>query len=236
MGKRRALGTALTALLIAPPAPTLAVTTEIAYWDMNEPPGATQMLDVSGHGLDGRIGPEVGTGVTNGMDVGYRFTRLQPDTPPTHPDHLVVVPDHPALNPGDRDFSVTLRLRTTNHFGNIIQKGQATVAGGNFKLQIPNGRVECVFRGDRGTIETVAPYSINDGDWHVVTCVRVRTGVALAIDGQRVAGKKGWTGYIANHWPLSIGGKSQCDQKVVGCDYYAGDLDYVTIQVADAEF
>ena len=31
-------------------------------------------------------------------------------------------------------------------------------------------------------------------------------------------------------WPLSIGGKTDCDQRDVGCDYYAGDLDWVEIE------
>ncbi|KUL28933.1 laminin G domain-containing protein [Actinoplanes awajinensis] len=204
----------------------------VAYWAMNESPGANRMSDSSGNGLDGQIGGEVGLGVTTAGATGYRFDRLEPDTPPTHPGHLVVVPDDSALDPGDRDYAVTLRLRTTGHFGNIVQKGQSTTEGGNFKLQIPNGRVECSFRGDRGVLEAIAPYAINDGDWHVVTCVRVSTGVALAIDGQRVAGRQGWTGTISNNWPLTIGGKLDCDQRTVGCDYYAGDLDYVSVETA----
>ncbi|WP_436529733.1 laminin G domain-containing protein [Actinoplanes sp. HUAS TT8] len=206
--------------------------TSVAYWPMNEPAGATVMSDSSGNGLDGQIGDEVGAGVTAQGSTGYRFDRLEPDTPPPHPGHLVVVPDDPALNPGDRDFAVTLRLRTTGHFGNIIQKGQSTTEGGNFKLQIPNGKVQCSFRGDHGVLEADAPYAINDGDWHVVTCVRVSTGVALAIDGQRVAGRQGWTGTIRNNWPLTIGGKLDCDQRTVGCDYYAGDIDYTEINSA----
>ena len=204
----------------------------VALWALNEAPGSERMVDSSGNGLHGRIGAEVGTGLTLGGDVGYRFERLEPDTPPARPGHLVVVPDDSALDPGEADYVVTVRLRTTNKFGNIIQKGQATVSGGNFKLQIPNGRVECTFRGAAAFMEVVAPYSINDGDWHVVQCARVRAGVLLMIDGTRVAARTGWTGRIANSWPVSIGGKLECDQRDVGCDYYAGDLDYIAIEAA----
>ena len=54
---------------------------------------------------------------------------------PARPDHL----RHPgadagALDPGDRDYAVTLRLRTTHKFGNVIQKGQAKAYGGNVKM------------------------------------------------------------------------------------------------------
>ncbi|MFI1988503.1 laminin G domain-containing protein [Actinoplanes sp. NPDC020271] len=224
---------ATTILLTGTPMPAHAsAVATIAYWGMDEPYGATRMSDSSGNRLDGQIGGEVGTGTAVRGATGYRFDRLEPDTPPAHPGHLVVVPDDPAMNPGARDFAVTLRLRTTGHFGNIIQKGQSATEGGNFKLQIPNGKVQCSFRGDRGVLEADAPYAINDGAWHVVTCVRVSTGVALAIDGQRVAGRQGWTGAIRNNWPLTIGGKLDCDQRTVGCDYYAGDLDYVSLATA----
>jgi hypothetical protein len=201
----------------------------IALYEMNERAGARTMVDSSGHGLDGVIGSEVITGVGAGNATGYRFTRLQPDTPPTHPRHLATVGSSPALNPGERDFAVTVRLRTQYHFGNIVQKGQATVDGGNFKLQIPNGIVQCLFRGDRGSLIVSSRSRLNDGGWHTVRCERTADGLSLAVDGRVEAQRQGHTGYIANSWPLSIGGKTACDQVDVGCDYYAGDLDYVEL-------
>jgi Laminin G domain len=201
----------------------------VASWAMDEPAGSRTMYDSSGHGLDGRIGGEVGVGSGYAGALGYRFARLDPDTPPTHPQHLVTVPSSRWLDPGDGDFAVTMRLRTTYQFGNIIQKGQATVPGGSWKLQIPNGYVQCWFRGSAGSVLVTAPRKINDGDWHVVRCERTDDRVSLDIDDRPVAEKYGATGWIANSWPLSIGGKTECDQRTVGCDYYAGDLDYVAI-------
>ncbi|MDR6316349.1 hypothetical protein J3R03_000545 [Actinoplanes couchii] len=204
----------------------------MAAWTMGEPSGSTWMVDSSGRGHHGRIGHEVGVGMFDGVAVGYRFERLEPDTPPTRPGHLVNVPDHSDLDPGDRDFVVTLRLKTTHKFGNVIQKGQATVPGGNWKIQLPNGRATCTFRGSKGTIELIAPDRINDGGWHLVRCSRLASGVYLAVDGQVVAAREGRVGTIDNDWPVSIGGKPDCDQIKVGCDYYAGDLDWVVIQGA----
>jgi hypothetical protein len=201
----------------------------IAYWSMNEPAGARAMIDGTGHGLRGSIGGEVGTGTRVSGATGYRFERLEPDTPPTHPRHLVTVPDSSLLDPGTRDYAVTLRLRTTGSFGNIIQKGQATVSGGNFKLQIPSGIVQCLFRGSSGQVIVQAPRRINDGRWHLVRCERTSSAVTLAVDGSTVARRAGRTGRIANSWPLSIGGKTACDQIDVGCDYFVGDLDWVQI-------
>src|SRR3954454_22205808 len=71
----------------------------IAMWDMDESSGSRTMYDSSGHGIDGRIGSEVGR-----SGDGYRFGRLDPDTPPAHPGHLVVVPDDRELDPGTRDY------------------------------------------------------------------------------------------------------------------------------------
>jgi hypothetical protein len=230
---RTALLTCLFLLATGPDAAAAsAEDVRMAVWPMDETAGSTWMTDISGRGHHGQIGPEVGTGLTAGYEMGYRFERLEPDTPPARPGHLVSVADHSDLDPGDRNFAVTIRLRTTHKFGNIIQKGQATVTGGSWKVQLPNGRATCTYRGARGTIELIAPYKINDGDWHVVRCVRLREGVVLSIDGFRAAWREGWTGTISNDWPVTIGGKPDCDQIEVGCDYYAGDLDWIKIEAA----
>jgi concanavalin A-like lectin/glucanase superfamily protein len=205
----------------------------VAIWDMNEPAGSATMADSGGADLNGTIGGEVGAGTEVDGARGYRFGRLQPDTPPTHPQHLVTVPAAAGLDPGTGDFAVTVRLRTTYQFGNVIQKGQSTVPGGNWKIQIPNGHPQCIFRGSMGTMLASAPGAVNDGGWHTVVCLRDAAGLWLSIDGARVAGRAGHTGRITNTWPLSIGGKSSCDQIDVGCDYFAGDIDYVRIDAGE---
>ncbi|MEU4237448.1 laminin G domain-containing protein [Actinoplanes sp. NPDC026619] len=225
--------TASIAAVTAGAAPAQATNWEtVAVWSMDEPAGARVMEDSSGNGLHGGIGSEVFTGRSAGSSQGYGFGRLEPDTPPARPAHLVVVPDYAALDPGDRDYAVSLRLRTRNQFGNVIQKGQATVAGGSFKMQIPGGKVQCWFRGSAGQVLVTAPRPINDGDWHTVMCMRYRSGVSVLIDGVTAASKPGATGTISNAWPLSIGGKTTCDQIEVGCDYFGGDVDWVKIHAA----
>jgi len=232
-GRRAVFATliASTIVAVAAPAAGAAGPSTVASWAMDEGRGARVMPDGSGHGLNGSIGNEVRTGTVVNGSTGYRFDRLQPDEPPPHPGHLVTVPDNPALDPGNRDYQVTVRLRTTHHFGNIVQKGQATVAGGNFKLQMPNGRMQCLFRGSRGSLMVTAKRSVNDGAWHTVQCERAPDAVILRIDGVVESRANGRTGTIANSWPVSIGGKTSCDQVDVGCDYYAGDIDRVSIDV-----
>jgi hypothetical protein len=213
---------------LAGPAASASAATDydVAYWRMAESAGERVMYDSSGNGQDGRVGSEVGQ-----TGDAYEFARLEPDTPPAHPQHLVVVPDNAELDPGTRDYAIEMRLRTVHQFGNIIQKGQATVAGGSFKLQIPNGRVQCWFRGSAGSVLVTAPRPINDGGWHTVRCDRDHEGVHLSIDERTVAQGWGWTGSISNSWPISIGGKTDCNQVDVGCDYFAGDIDYVAVEV-----
>jgi hypothetical protein len=202
----------------------------VASWRMDERPGARTMADSTGNGLDGRVGREIRTGVRVDGATAYHFDRLPPDTPPTHPEHLAMVDDSHELDPGDRDFAITVRLRTTGKFGNIVQKGQAAARGGNFKMQIPSGIAQCHFRGSRTTVQVASRSRLNDGRWHTVRCVRTGSGLQMDVDGRTVARKSGWTGAIANSWPLTVGGKTGCDQHKVGCDYYAGDLDYIDVE------
>ena len=232
MRTRRSLAVVVTVgtVLIAPAAAAGSPEDRpVAVWEMNEGAGGETMMDSSGNGLHGRIGDEVHTGTHVSNAVGYRFDRLEPNEPPARPEHLVLVPDADLLNPGTDDYAVTVRLRTTHKFGNIIQKGQATTGGGNFKMQIPSGIVECVYRGSSRSIQVSSKQRLNDGDWHTVTCARTGDEVTLTVDGSTEAHRYGWTGRIDNTWPVSIGGKSGCDQIDVGCDYYAGDLDQVVI-------
>ena len=229
---RRTLAVVLTtasALIGTAAAAHAAATHPVALWTMNESPGARTMLDSSGNGLHGSIGGE----------VAHRRPGQRRDRLPVHPARRrtrrrrirgtwSTVPDSSALDPGTRDYAVTVRLRTTYQFGNIIQKGQATAAGGNFKMQIPSGIVQCLFRGSSGSRWCPRRAPINDGRWHTVRCERTGTGWRC-VDGSTVARASGWTGRISNSWPVSIGGKTSCDQIEVGCDYYAGDIDYVEI-------
>jgi len=209
-----------------------AATTPVAVWEMNEAAGARTMVDSSGHGLNGTIGTEVMTGQVVDGATAYRFERLKPNTPPAHPEHLITVPDNVNLDPGTRDFAVTVRIRTTANFGNIIQKGQSGAKGGYFKFQNPNGVVQCLFRGSAGSIAVGSGRPINDGQWHTIRCERTANAVTMTVDGVLATRRNGATGNISNTWPLSIAGKVKCDQIEVTCDYYPGLIDRIQIDAS----
>ena len=203
-----------------------AANTTLALWQMNEKPGSTVLVDSSGNGINGKIGSEV---ILNG--AVHQFPFLKPNTPPAHPNHPDQVTDA-RLNPGTRDFSITLRMKWTNAFGNIIQKGQSGTVGGYFKLQAPNGLVQCLFRGSTGNAGVGSGRALNDGLWHVITCTRTAAALTMVVDGVQTGTLKHATGNISNTGSLSIAGKLSCDQITVTCDYFTGQIDYVQIKTS----
>ena len=126
-----------------------------------------------------------------------------------------------------------MRLRTTHSFGNVIQKGQSGSAGGYFKLQQPNGKISCLFRGSAGgSTASSGTTRVNDGQWHTVRCERSSASVVMTVDGVVTGRNRNPTGSIANARPITIAGKLNCDQVQTTCDYFAGDLDYVKIETS----
>lgn len=229
-----ALGGALAAVLAGFGAggvvPAAGATTTVADWEMNESSGATVMTDSSGHGITGAIGSKVTTGITYSGAKGFRFSYAKPNTPPAQPDKLVVVPDNDLLDPGTSDFVITIRYRTTHGFGNVVQKGQATSGGGQWKLQAPNGILQCVWTGSLRKAAQGSPKALDDGQWHTVVCENTGSKIGMSVDGGSMRWVAKTTGSIANTKPVTIGGKKDCDQVNVTCDYFAGDIDYIRIQ------
>jgi hypothetical protein len=217
------------ALIAATPAMASAATTS-GLWNMNEPRGSTVMTDSSGNGLHGTVGSDVRTGVVAAGATGYNFPYLLPNKPPARPQHLVTVPSNAKLNPDAGTYAVTVRYRTTQNFGNILQKGQNATPGGYWKFEQPNGIVACLFKDANGRQKAVrSKIALNDGRWHTVKCERSATAVTMYVDGARHNRLAGTTGTIANSNELAIGGKSRCDQYRTTCDYFVGDIDYVRI-------
>jgi hypothetical protein len=207
----------------------------VADWEMNEGSGATVMLDSSGNGLNGTIGSAVQTNFHFDGATGYHWVFTSPTNPPPKPERLVVVGNDNRLNPGTGDYAVTMRFRTTKTFGNIIQKGQAGAAGGYWKWEIPHGVLKCVFRGVNSSGKFIrkelnSPTALNNGQWHTVRCERTSTKVTMTIDGTTTITANGQSGSITNTVPLTIAGKSNCDQVNTTCDYFTGDIDWVKIE------
>jgi hypothetical protein len=215
---------------VTPVIPAHAAVT-VGAWEMNEAPGATVLVDSSGNGYNGTIG----TGIQlNGSYFNWPFR--SPTAPPADKQRLALIPHRDVLNPGTGNYSVWFRYRTTQHFGNIIQKGQGGATGGYFKIENPSGYIECKFRGRKpdGTWAAKvvkSPTVLSDGNWHNILCERTSTSLKLYVDGMLVSSRTGSTGNIVNTRPISIAGKLNCNNLPGGttCDYFTGSVDYVRI-------
>jgi hypothetical protein len=219
---------AVVALTTASPAGA-AVTQTLALWNMNAPVGSTVLVDAGPNNIAGTVG----AGVT--LNGAYHDFPYVPggDGGQVAPQHLDLV-SSPLLNPGTRDYAITVRLRFTLALGNPLQKGQTRTSGGFFKIQLDDGggKILCSFVSPTGNASVWSSMTINDGAWHVVTCTRTATRVSVTVDGTVAGTIAHATGNISNTWPLAFGGKSKCDQVTVFCDYFTGQIDYVQIQTS----
>lgn len=203
-----------------------AAGTQVLDLKLNESAGATVARDASGQGHHGTIGSHV---KMNGSFADW--DRHSPSEGISYGlKHLITIPDaaNGSLDPGSGNFSITLRFRTSNSFGNVLQKGQATTPGGQVKFQIPKGKLSCMFKTASGTATASSGTRLlNDNAWHVVRCDRTPTSVTMYVDGVRTSRINHSTGNLNNTKPWSIGGKPQCNGATVSCDYFAGEIDYV---------
>jgi hypothetical protein len=195
---------------------------------LNEAAGAKTAVDSSGMGHHGTIGSHVA------MRGAYaRFDYHSPSEGISYGnEHLIKIPDaaDSSLDPGSGKFSVELRYRTKHNFGNVLQKGQATTYGGQVKFEQPNGKMTCMFKTPEGRATAWSGATpLNDGNWHTVRCDRTPTSVAMYVDGVKTSHIYKTTGTLNNSNPWVLGGKDSCAGVNVGCDYFAGDIDYVRL-------
>ena len=199
-------------------------------YQFNEAAGAKTALDASGMGHNGAIGSHVRS---NGSWADW--DRHPPGEGVYYgADHLVMVPDERdgSLDPDGENFTIEFRIRTTDKFGNILQKGQARTWGGQVKFQQPKGYISCMFKSPSSRASTRSKTFTSDGQWHVIRCERTADKVELYVDGVLSNRIRKPSGTINNSKPWTIGGKFDCDTSLSttgadSCDYFPGDLDYV---------
>ena len=233
VGLMAGLGVAVTSVLgfvAATPATGYEL---VANWQMEETSGSV-MTDSSGNGFDGVIGPKVVLG--EATPEGNKAYRFKGDWWIVDDERLIQIPDDPRLDPGAGTFKVSLRVKTGALDPNITQKGQANTVGGYWKFVVKKGWPRCHFRDANhktlaiGFVNSTNPDTkVSDGEWHTISCARTATGVQVTIDDLSKF-KRGSIGPIDNDFPMVIGGKLACDYVTVTCDYYAGAIDWVTVE------
>ncbi|MFZ2501541.1 MAG: LamG-like jellyroll fold domain-containing protein, partial [Nocardioides sp.] len=223
-------GNQKTGTLAVTVSPTAASTTVI--YDMNEAANATTMVDTGGNGLNGVINQAgLDTGVVVLGATAYSWAYTGPIAPPAKPERVITVSDHALLDAGNDTFTIELRYRTNTSFGNVTQKGQAASVGGQWKIQQPDGYPSCLFRNDTDQMAVQSTVSLSDNQWHVVRCIRTGDSVRMYVDDvyQGVKNSAVPIGPIDNSVPLTIGGKLNCDQIEITCDYFTGQIDYLKL-------
>jgi hypothetical protein len=215
-----ALCTAVITVASAGSASAVANNT-VGLWNYNEAAGARVAADSSGFNQRGTVGSDIRTG--GGI---YRF----PTVSGVRKSHLVIVPSTARLNPGSSEYAVTVRFKTTRALSNVVQKGQATVSGGFWKVEVAGGRAKCLFRAGNGTQRGVgSSVRVDNGAFHTVRCERNAGSTRVIVDGVVRGSTTGFTSSISNSWAVVTGGKSSCGGGVT-CDYFVGDIDYVRVQ------
>jgi hypothetical protein len=144
--------------------------------------------------------------------------------------------DHEDLNPGGREFGVTVVFRlpadtsTLPDTPNMAQKGTFGDAG-QWKMQLKPGpaSVQCRFKGTTGaSLLTSAVKDVDDGAWHSATCWRSGTSVGVIVDGTETT-TTAPTGIIANSRRMLLGNKTLRSST----DQFPGEIGYVAIATGD---
>ena len=203
----------------------------VARWEMNEIAGSTSMIDSSGRAHHGAISKDATSAGLQLNGSYYSWSARCRDCPPTALARVVQVPDSSELEIPDPNVAYTLEFRfsTTTAYGNMMQKGQSDSSGGQIKVQDPVN-LSCVFKGASGrTVVARGSKPLNDGAWHTVACIHTSSAVSQWVDGVLVARTTAGAGRIDNDMPFVIGGKTLCDQRSVGCDYFTGLVDWTRI-------
>ena len=214
-----ALGTLVVALVLAA-SPAWAMLVKAADWRMDETSG--QMTDSSGNGNHG-----------NPTDVARTGSAYVFDGSTSR----VAVPDNNSLDPVGED--VTLRASVAVPDGamdddsyDVVRKGLSTTAGGDYKMEIKRasdptvGNLNCVFKGNVGTVNRLANVDVVDGGWHTLECAKTSNSVVARVDGVSYA-KAGTVGAIANDKETLIGAKTTDPFD----DVFEGSMDSVGVDI-----
>jgi hypothetical protein len=206
----------------------------VAHWQMDEPAGASVMLDsASGGAHDGRI-VNVVTGAAGLVpDGGSAYTFNEATS-------YVEVAEDDRLDPGTAPISLTATVQAvdgamSDDSYDLVRKGVVTTKGGYWKMEIKRtpdasvGRLHCVFKGvmpdgSRQMVKRLAKPDLVDGGIHTVQCVRSGNTVTAVVDGKPYTTNKP-TGSIANNQPVILGAK------LAGDDVLRGSLDEVIIEI-----
>jgi hypothetical protein len=196
----------------------------LGHWTLDEI-GSPTAFDSSGYGNHGTNYNVIGDG------RGYAFNGV---------NSRVVVPTSASLNPGSANFSFGATVSMTSppspvgETYDVLRKGLATTAGGDYKIEVKNvngkALARCVVKsfrtnGTKVLAAVLGTTSLADGKQHVVTCVKTSTSITLRVDSlaARTKSYSGGLGSVANTSVLALGAKGE-DTANTGFDWFKGTI------------
>jgi hypothetical protein len=222
---RRLIVTMLAAMALALPASAHAATV-VGEWPFDEGSGPVAH-DISGSGLDGRLGVEAGPDGADPLWVpGIAGSALRFDG-----GDAVVVPDSPMLEPAKVSIEAWVRRQgTPGAYAYVLSKGSRgcdfssyglyTGAGGGIAFYVSDGSGYVV-------APAAAPNRIWDGEWHHVVGSFDGSRVRLYLDGSEIGDGSPAAGPIAYGLASSA---PYIGSYVGGCQLgFTGDVDDVRI-------
>jgi hypothetical protein len=118
-------------------------------------------------------------------------------------------------NPGTEDFAMSVVFTSeeipsgVGYSGKLMQKGRYD-SPGQVKLQLApanGGSVNCTVRGANGETLLRSGVTIDDGEWHTVSCWREGSRIGLTVDGLTRTDTFD-AGMIVSREPVRVGNKS----------------------------
>lgn len=136
------------------------------------------------------------------------------------------------FNPGTGSFALTVQLRATKDVTsgspNVAQHGGFDDPG-QIKMQLAaGGKVGCRIKGDRGAyLFFHKTATVNDNQWHSVTCARNATDVSVTVDGVvfSPAGTENPGAIVVRQVPLRFAQKPGSTSKA---DQFIGDISFAS--------
>ena len=89
------------------------------------------------------------------------------------------------------------------------------------------GKLHCLFKGSRGTVQKMAKRDIVDGRWHTLACIKRRNSVVARVDGKSYT-QRGSAGSISNSKAVKVGAKQVAPLD----DVFDGSMNFVKIYIA----
>jgi hypothetical protein len=193
----------------------------VALWSMDEVDGTVMHDSVGGH--DGSVNSVI-LGLPGASGNAFGFNGVS---------SFAEVPSAADLNPGAANIVIAVRLSTPYSpppapgDWDLVRKGDYDPTSSEYKIELQHsGQASCGFEGAAGYSEIIAGPAVNDGQWHLIQCIKAPTQISLIVDGS-VFSQAANVGTIENASPVVIGGRP-------GADWYRGTLDDVSIQVGVA--